>query len=83
MLDHYGPEGVHRILTPGVGGFPSIVLKVVIVLAFQSLRHSAEVLEAEAGAERRLSPRAAMMCIATLSVLGWTAILLPLWAIAQ
>jgi len=66
-----------------VGGLPSIDWKVVIVLAFQSFRHSAGALEAEAGIERRLSPRAAMMSILTLSVLGWTAILLPLWTIVQ
>jgi len=58
-------------------------LKVVIVTAFQSLRHSTASLEAKSIAERRLSVRAAMLCVLTLSVLGWTAILLPLWAIAQ
>jgi hypothetical protein len=66
-----------------VGGFPSIRLKVVIVLAFHSLGHSVPPLEAESRTEGRLSVRAAMTCIVTLSVLGWTAILLPLWAIAQ
>jgi hypothetical protein len=58
-------------------------LKVVIVTAFQSLRHSTAPPEAKSITERRLSLRAAMMCVLTLSVLGWTAILLPLWAIAQ
>jgi len=66
-----------------MGGFPSIGLRVVIVLAFHSLRHSAAPLEAESSTERRLSVRAAMMSIVTLSVLGWIAILLPLWAIAK
>jgi hypothetical protein len=56
---------------------------VVIVLAFHSLRHSAAPLEAESSTDRPLSARAAMMCIVSLSVIGWTAILLPLWAIAQ
>jgi len=64
-------------------GLSSIGLKVVIVLAFHSLRHSAAPLEAESSSERPLSVRAAMMCIVSLSVIGWTAILLPLWAIAQ
>jgi hypothetical protein len=58
-------------------------LKVVIVLAFHSLGHSVPPLEAQSGTERPLSVRAAMMCIVTLSLLGWTAILLPLWAITQ
>jgi hypothetical protein len=58
-------------------------LQVVIVLAFHSAGHSVAPLEAESGIERPLSARAAMICIFTLSVLGWTAILLPLWAIAQ
>jgi hypothetical protein len=66
-----------------VGGFLSIGLKVVIVLAFHSLGHSVAPLEAESNIERPISVRAAMMCIVTLSALGWTAILLPLWAIAQ
>jgi len=56
---------------------------VVIVLAFHSLGHSVAPLEAESSTERPLSVRAAMICIVTLSALGWTAILLPLWAIAQ
>ena len=64
-------------------GLSSIGLKVVIVLAFHSLRHSAAPLEAESSSECPLSVRAAMMCIVSLSVIGWTAILLPLWAIAQ
>jgi hypothetical protein len=64
-------------------GLSSIGLKVVIVLAFHSLRHSAAPLEAESSTDRPLSARAAMMCIVSLSVIGWTAILLPLWAIAQ
>jgi hypothetical protein len=66
-----------------VRGFPSIGLKVVIVLAFHSLGHSVAPLEAERNTERPLSVRAAMMSIVTLSALGWTVILLPLWAIAQ
>jgi hypothetical protein len=66
-----------------MGGFPPIGLRVVIVLAFHSLRHSAASLEAASSTERPLSARAAMMSIATLSVLGWTAVLLPLWVIAQ
>jgi len=56
---------------------------VVIVLAFHSLGHSVAPREAESSLERPLSVRAAMICIVTLSALGWTAILLPLWAIAQ
>ena len=63
--------------------FLPIDLKVVIVLAFESPGHSVAALETESGTERPLSARAAMICIVTLSVLGWTAILLPLWAIAQ
>jgi hypothetical protein len=70
-------------LKPRVGGFPSIGLQVVIVLAFHSLGHSVAPPEAESSLERPLSVRAAMICIVTLSALGWTAILLPLWAIAQ
>jgi hypothetical protein len=53
------------------------------VLAFHSLPHSSTPLEAETGAQNPLSVRAAMMCMVTLSVLGWAAILLPLWAVAQ
>jgi hypothetical protein len=55
----------------------------VIVLAFQGHRHSAAPLKAASITERPLSARAAMICIVTLSALGWTALLLPLWAIAQ
>jgi hypothetical protein len=55
----------------------------MIVLAFHSLRHSEASLEAASGDERPLSARAAMMSIATLSVLGWAVVLLPLWMIAQ
>ena len=58
-------------------------MKVVIVLAFHSLGHSIAPPEAESSLERPLSVPAAMMCIVTLSALGWTAILLPLWAITQ
>jgi hypothetical protein len=56
---------------------------VVIVLAFHSLGHSAASLEAQSVAERPLSAGPAMMCVVTLSLVGWAAILLPLWAIAQ
>ena len=70
-------------LKPRVGGSASIALKVVIVLAFHNLGHSIAPPEAESSLERPLSMPAAMMCIVTLSALGWTAILLPLWAIAQ
>ena len=66
-----------------MGGFRSIGLKVVIVLAFHSLGHSTAPPETESSLERPLSVPAAMMCIVTLSALGWTAILLPLWAIAH
>jgi hypothetical protein len=66
-----------------MGGFTSIGLRVMIVLAFHSLRHSAASLEAASSTERPLSARAAMVSIVTLSVLGWTAVLLPFWAIAQ
>jgi hypothetical protein len=65
-----------------VGGFCSTGLKVVIVLAFHRLGHAAASPEAQSGAERPLSAGAAMMGILTLSLLGWAAILLPLWAIA-
>ena len=66
-----------------MGGSPSIGWRVMIVLAFHSLRHSEASLEAASGDERPLSARAAMMSIATLSVLGWAVVLLPLWMIAQ
>jgi hypothetical protein len=56
---------------------------VVIVLAFRGFGHSAASLEAQSGIERPLSAGAATMCIVTLSLLGWAAILLPLWVIAQ
>jgi hypothetical protein len=56
---------------------------VVIVLAFHSLGRSVTLLEAESSTERPLSARTSMICIVTLSVLGWAAILLPLWAIVQ
>jgi hypothetical protein len=56
---------------------------VVIVFAYHSLGHSVAPLKAESSTEQPLSVRAAMMCIAASSVLGWTAILLPLWAFAQ
>jgi hypothetical protein len=70
-------------LNPRAGGFPSVGLRVVIVLAFHSIGRSVAPLEAETSTERPLSVRAATICIVTLSVLGWTAMLLPLWAIAQ
>ena len=66
-----------------MGGSPSIGWRVVIVLAFHSLRHSAAPLEAASSTERPVSARVAVMSIATLSVLGWAVILLPLWVIAQ
>jgi len=53
------------------------------VLAFHSFRHSAASLEAAIGGERPLSARAATMSIATLSMLGWAVVLLPLWVLAQ
>jgi hypothetical protein len=56
---------------------------VVIVPAFHGLGHSAASLKAQSGAERPLSAGASMMCIITLSLAGWAAILLPLWAIVQ
>jgi hypothetical protein len=56
---------------------------VVIVLAFHGLGHSAASLEAQSGAARPLSAGPAMMCIVTLSLVAWAAILLPLWAIAK
>jgi hypothetical protein len=83
LPDRCDPDRLHQILIPGVRGFPPIDLRVVIVLAYHSLGHSVAPLEAESSTERPLSVRAAMMCIVTLSVLGWTAILLPLWAFAQ
>ena len=70
-------------LNPRAGGFPSIGLKVVIVLAFHSIDRSVARLEAESSTEQPVPVRAAIICIVTLSALGWTAILLPLWAIAQ
>jgi len=66
-----------------VRGFCAIGLKVVIVLAFRGFGHSAASLAAQSGIERPLSAGAATMCIVTLSLLGWVAILLPLWVIAQ
>jgi hypothetical protein len=66
-----------------MGGFASIGLRVMTVLAFHSLRHSAASLEAASSTERPLSPRAAMISIVSLSALGWTAVLLPFWALAQ
>jgi hypothetical protein len=53
----------------------------MIVLAFHRFRHSAASLEVVIGGDRPLSARAAMMSIATLSALGWAAVLLPLWAV--
>jgi hypothetical protein len=66
-----------------MGGFTPIGLRVMTVLAFHSLRHSAASLETASDCEHPLSARAAMMSIATLSVLGWAVVLLPLWMIAQ
>ena len=70
-------------LNPRAGRSSSIGLKVVIVLAFHSLGRSVAPLGAEGSTESPLSVRASMICIVMLSALGWTAILLPLWAIAQ
>jgi hypothetical protein len=56
-------------------------LEVKIVLAIHRLSHSAASLEVVSRGERRLSARAAMMSIATLSALAWAAVLLPLWAV--
>jgi hypothetical protein len=53
------------------------------VLAFPGTRHTGAPLEAELGEQAPLSARAATMCILTLSVLSWAAILLPLWAVSQ
>src|SRR5262245_35051275 len=65
------------------GRFPSTGWRVMTVLAFHSFRHSAASLEAAIGGERPLSARAATMSIATLSMLGWAVVLLPLWVLAQ
>jgi hypothetical protein len=56
---------------------------VVIVLAFHGFGHSTASLEPQSSAARPLSAGAAMVWIVTLSLLGWAAILLPLWAVAQ
>jgi len=53
------------------------------MLAFHSVRHSVASLGAASDSERPLSARAAMMSIATSSVLGWTAVLLPFWVLSQ
>jgi hypothetical protein len=50
------------------------------VLALPGFHQSATPLEAETSGENPLSVRAAMVCIFAASVLGWAAILLPLWA---
>jgi hypothetical protein len=53
------------------------------VLRYHSLRHSAAPPEAAGNAKCSLSARAVSLYVITLSVLGWTAILLPLWAITH
>jgi hypothetical protein len=76
-------DRLHHILTPGMAGSRSIDQKVVVVLAFPGIRHTGATLEAKLGGQPPLSVRAAMICILSLSVVGWAAILLPLWAVAQ
>jgi hypothetical protein len=66
-----------------MGGFTSNGLRVMIVLGFHSLRHSAASLKGASDTERPLSARAAMMSIVTLSMIGWTSVLMPLWTITQ
>ena len=51
------------------------------MLAFPGIRHTGAPLEL--GDQTPLSARAATMCILTLSVLSWAAILLPLWVVSQ
>ena len=53
------------------------------MLAFPGIRHPGASLPAQLGGQPALSARAAMMCIMTLSIFGWAAILLPLWAVSQ
>jgi len=56
---------------------------VVVVLTFPGIRDTGAPLQAPLGGQPTLSARAAMMCIMTLSVFGWAAVLLPLWAVFQ
>jgi hypothetical protein len=50
------------------------------VLAAHSTRYTGSVLETEPNGETPLPARSAMICIVTLSALGWAVVLLPLWA---
>jgi len=77
------PTRLHHILTPGTAGSRSIDEKVVVVLTFPGIRDTGAPLQAPLGGQPTLSARAAMMCIMTLSVFGWAAVLLPLWAVFQ
>jgi len=65
-----------------VGGSQPIDLKDSgIVLAPQGTRYADTALEAEPSPQPHLSPRSAMMCILSLSALGWAVVLLPLWTV--
>jgi hypothetical protein len=50
------------------------------MLAVHRSQHTVAALGAEPNAETPLSARSAMICIVTLSTLGWAVVLLPLWA---
>ena len=50
------------------------------MLALRSPAHSLAPLQAQAAAETPLSARASVAWIAALSALGWSVVLLPLWA---
>jgi hypothetical protein len=50
------------------------------MLAVHGSQHTATALGAEPSGQTPLSPRSAMICIVTLSALGWVVVLLPLWA---
>jgi hypothetical protein len=51
-----------------------------IVLAAQGTRYADTALKAEPNPQTHLSPGSAMICIVSLSALGWAVVLLPLWA---
>jgi hypothetical protein len=51
-----------------------------IVLAAHGTRYSDTALEGDPDGQAPLSPRSAMMCILSLSAVGWVVVLLPLLA---
>ena len=51
------------------------------MLAAQGTRYVETALEAEPNPQTPLSPRSAMICIVSLSAVGWVVVLLPLWAV--